>query len=92
VWIDRAIAIYSAIGALLLFLLQWAGKRLLDSLVWPVLADWAARFNRTWATSRAEGILQLYILEWKRSSDIRYLLIHVEQRISIIVLFPLLLI
>jgi hypothetical protein len=76
-----------SIVGILVWLLGWVSKHFLDRLVLPRLVDWWARLNKTWAIKRAEQLLNLFVIELRRASDSRYLILNLDERFAVVVCF-----
>jgi hypothetical protein len=79
--IDVASLLWGAAG----FLFLWAVKHFLDRAVLPRVLDWWARQTRKSALTRSEELLKLFKRDLGHASDIRYLILRVEEFVVVLV-------
>ena len=79
--IDVVSLLWGAAG----FLFLWAVKHFLDRAVLPRVLDWWARQTRKSALTRSEELLKLFKRDLGHASDIRYLILRVEEFVVVLV-------
>lgn len=67
------IAVVAFLTSVLIFLLQWLAKRVLDEAVWPLVKDWWSRRSKASALKRATKICEQFVEDMQIASDYRIL-------------------
>ena len=80
-------ALWGALGAILIFVLRWAGKHALDRLLLPRVLDWWVRQNQQRALRRAEKLLIIFKQDLQYGSDLRHLILRVESRNMFLIVY-----